>query len=87
MSGKFWTASGVTAGQDMAAAFVRHYVGLYEEKDKAKEVADHLLGVTEVMWVAQNCRPHDLRADLAARVRPMSIHGRNTTISHDSRMT
>lgn len=49
VSDKFWTASGVTAGIDMAAAFVRHIVGLHVGKDKVKEVGDSILGVLEVM--------------------------------------
>jgi transcriptional regulator GlxA family with amidase domain len=48
VSNKFWTASGVTAGIDMAAAFVRYWVEKHVGEAKAKGVADEILGVTEV---------------------------------------
>jgi hypothetical protein len=49
ISDKFWTASGVTAGIDMASAFLRYLIELQVGKEKAKEVGDSILGVTEVL--------------------------------------
>ena len=51
VSNKFWTSSGVTAGLDMAAAFVRYWVELHVGADEGKKISDDLLGVTEVMYV------------------------------------
>lgn len=51
VSNRFWTSSGITAGIDMASAFVRYWVELHlqdGDKDKAKEVSDAILGVAEV---------------------------------------
>ena len=51
VSNKFWTSSGVTAGIDMAAAFVRHWIELHVGSEEAKVISDDLLGVTEVMYI------------------------------------
>lgn len=51
MDDRFWTSSGVTAGIDMAAAFVRHLVGLCHEVDEAKMISNQILGVLEVSYV------------------------------------
>lgn len=57
VSGKFWTSSGITAGIDMAAAFVRYWVDLHllpdqreggDKEKRVKEVSDEILGVAEV---------------------------------------
>lgn len=51
ISNRFWTSSGITAGIDMAAAFVRYWVELHLEegdRDRAKAVSDEILGVAEV---------------------------------------
>ena len=48
-SGKFWTSSGVTAGLDMAAAWLRVYIAEHVlDKAEAKKLGDTLLGVLEV---------------------------------------
>lgn len=51
VSNKFWTSSGVTAGIDMAAAFVRYWIELHVGAEEGKVISDDLLGVTEVMCV------------------------------------
>jgi hypothetical protein len=38
----------VTAGIDMAAAFLKHFIAAHVEPEQVKEVADRLLGVLEV---------------------------------------
>ena len=48
VSNKFWTSSGVTAGIDMAAAFVRYWVEQHVGAEDAKRISDDILGVTEV---------------------------------------
>jgi hypothetical protein len=48
VSNKFWTSSGITAGIDMAAAFVRYLVEQHIGEERAKEVSDAILGATEV---------------------------------------
>jgi transcriptional regulator GlxA family with amidase domain len=48
VSDKFWTSSGVTAGIDMAAAFLKHFIAAHVEPARVKDVADQLLGVLEV---------------------------------------
>lgn len=48
VSDKYWTSSGVTAGIDMAAAFLKHFIAAHVEPERVKDVADQLLGVLEV---------------------------------------
>jgi transcriptional regulator GlxA family with amidase domain len=52
VSNRFWTSSGVTAGIDMAAAFVRYWIELHVGAEEGKVISDDLLGVTEVMYVS-----------------------------------
>jgi transcriptional regulator GlxA family with amidase domain len=54
VSNKYWTSSGITAGIDMAAAFVRYWVELHVGAEEGKAISDDLLGVTEVMYVHHN---------------------------------
>ncbi|KAJ7756095.1 class I glutamine amidotransferase-like protein [Mycena maculata] len=49
VDGNVWTASGVTAGSDMALAFVEHLVGA--------KVARHIRGVVEIPQVTENDDP------------------------------
>ena len=51
VSNKFWTSSGITAGIDMAAAFVKYWVELHVGEEEGKRISEDLLGVTEVMYV------------------------------------
>jgi hypothetical protein len=64
VSNKFWTSSGVTAGIDMAAAFVRYWVELHIGPEEGKAISDDLLGVTEVMYVSWSF--DRFRADISA---------------------
>ena len=48
VSNKLWTSSGVTAGIDMSAAFVRYWVQEHVGAEDAKTISDDILGVTEV---------------------------------------
>jgi transcriptional regulator GlxA family with amidase domain len=52
VSNKFWTSSGITAGIDMAAAFLKYWVELHVGPEDGKAISDDLLGVTEVMCVS-----------------------------------
>lgn len=40
----------------MASAFLRHFLRLHLDEQKAKEAADQLLGVIEVMYVYRSFR-------------------------------
>ncbi|KAK1922905.1 class I glutamine amidotransferase-like protein, partial [Papiliotrema laurentii] len=46
---KFWTASGVSAGLDMASAFFRQFLALHMTPEEAKATGDKLLGVLEII--------------------------------------
>ncbi len=48
VSHRFWTSSGVTAGIDMAAAFIRHLVSLQVPPDQVGAITHELLGILEV---------------------------------------
>ena len=44
----------MTAGIDMAAAFVRHWIELHVGSEEGKVISDDLLGVTEVMYIVRS---------------------------------
>lgn len=48
VSDKYWTSSGVTAGIDMASAFIRYFISLHMGPDEAKAFGDKVLGILEV---------------------------------------
>ena len=71
MSNQFWTSSGVSAGIDMASAFLRHFLDQHLDEAKAKEIGDRLLGVLEVTSVFHRDTLVSLADDIVRMQRTM----------------
>lgn len=77
VSNQFWTSSGVTAGIDMAAAFIRYFVALHMPPDEARAMGDKVLGILEVSYVVLS--PIQVKLINTASRHRMRINGRGIT--------